>query len=184
MFESLIGELKEQESRWDEVSGFFHPHSVPPGTLLLREGEVADRLHFIRKGCLRMWFNNDGIDITIQFFFENQGVSSIESFWWRHPSRFNLQSIEATDLISISRKDFDSLLAKIPKLKDGFLEIALERMSNYANLFLSRIRDSPRKRYEDLLAQHPEIICRIPQHYIASYLGITPISLSRIRNRK
>lgn len=60
----------------------------------------------------------------------------------------------------------------------------LQRMGNYAKLFLSRIKDNPRKRYDELLKNNPEIIQRIPQHYIASYLGITPISLSRIRNKK
>jgi hypothetical protein len=59
-----------------------------------------------------------------------------------------------------------------------------QRFRNYSNLFLSRIKDTPRERYEDLILNHPEIIKRVPQHYIASYLGITPTSLSRIRNRK
>jgi hypothetical protein len=54
----------------------------------------------------------------------------------------------------------------------------------YQKLFLSRIKDNPQKRYEDLLEHYPQILQRVPQHYIASYLGITPVSLSRIRNRK
>ena len=59
-----------------------------------------------------------------------------------------------------------------------------QRFRNYARLFLSRIKDTPRERYDELSINHPEILERIPQHYIASYLGITPISLSRIKNRK
>jgi len=62
--------------------------------------------------------------------------------------------------------------------------ILFQRMGNYARLFLSRIKDNPQKRYEDLLKNHPEIIRRIPQHYIASYLGITSVSLSRIKNKR
>jgi len=57
-------------------------------------------------------------------------------------------------------------------------------MADYAKLFLSRIKNNPQKRYEELLQENPEILQRVAQHYIASYLGITPISLSRIRNRK
>ena len=131
-----------------------------------------------------MWFNNDGKDVTLQFFFENQAIASMESFWWRRPSNLTLESVEETELTFISKNDFDALCNLYPDLKDGFMEIMLERMSNYANLFLSRIKDNPRKRYDELLKEHPEIIQRIPQHYIASYLGITPISLSRLRNRK
>jgi predicted nucleic acid-binding protein len=69
-------------------------------------------------------------------------------------------------------------------MKEGFQELLFQRFRNYAQLFLSRIKDTPRERYDDLIKYHPEIIKRVPQHYIASYLGITPISLSRIRNRK
>lgn len=63
-------------------------------------------------------------------------------------------------------------------------EVTFKRLVFYQNLFLSRIKDSPQKRYQELIKKHPKIIERVPQHYIASYLGITPVSLSRIRNRR
>lgn len=63
------------------------------------------------------------------------------------------------------------------------MSFAMERLSSYQKLFLSRIKDTPQERYEALLTDHPEIVSQIPQHYIASYLGITPVSLSRIRGR-
>ncbi len=62
-------------------------------------------------------------------------------------------------------------------------ELLLRRFMHYAKLFFSRIKDKPAERYEDLIKNHPNILRRVPQHYIASYLGITPVSLSRIRNR-
>jgi CRP-like cAMP-binding protein len=184
MLDKLLHTLEKDDSRWEKVRTFFHRKSIPPKTTLLEEGEIARYVYFIKKGCLRMWFNNDGKDVTLQFFFENQAVASIESFRRQRPSLFTLESIEETKITCISKEDFDKLFGLFPELKAGFLEIALERMSNYADLFLSRIKDNPRKRYEELLREHPEIIQRVPQHYIASYLGITPISLSRIRNRK
>jgi CRP-like cAMP-binding protein len=131
-----------------------------------------------------MWFNKDGKDITTQFFFEGQAVASIESFSSGQPSLFSIESIEPTVICSLSREDFEQLPQYIPELKEGFQQIIFQRFRNYAQLFLSRIKDTPRERYDDLLKNHPEIIKRVPQHYIASYLGITPISLSRIRNRK
>ena len=162
----------------------FSPVEFPSKTTLLHEGEISTRLYFIKKGCLRMWFNNDGKDVTFQFFFEGQAVSSMESFFGRQPSIFNLETIEPSQVTFITKEGFDDLFVRFPELKDGFQQILIQRLSDYSKLFLSRIKDNPQKRYEELLQQHPEIIRRIPQHYIASYLGITPISLSRIRNRK
>lgn len=166
------------------MQGFFQKKELSAKTTLLHEGEVAQNIYFIQKGCLRIWFNDEGKDITFQFFFEGQAVSSIESFFTRQPSLFSLESIEPTTVILLSHKDFDTINVLYPEIKSGFQNILLQRMTNYAGLFLSRIKDNPRKRYEDLLKNHPEIIQRVPQHYIASYLGITPISLSRIRNKR
>jgi len=184
MIEDLIKKLKSDMGNWGLVEDMFHVKEVPAKTTLLQEGEISTNLYFIKKGCLRMWFNNDGKDITFQFFFEGQAVSSFESFFGKQPSIFNLETIESSQVNVITKEGLDEIFERFPILKDGFRQILLQRLSDYGRLFLSRIRDNPQKRYEDLLIQHPEIIRRIPQHYIASYLGITPISLSRIRNRK
>jgi len=184
MVDKLIELLKKDTANWEKFQNVFVEKEISSKTVLLREGEIANQLFFIKKGCLRMWFNKDGKDITIQFFFEGKAVASIESLLSGQPSLFTIESIEPTTLISISKEDFELFHKHYPALKDGFQEIILQRFTNYASLFLSRIKDTPRERYEDLIKNHPEIIKRVPQHYIASYLGITPISLSRIRNRK
>jgi CRP-like cAMP-binding protein len=184
MLDNLINRLSQDKTNWGKFHNLFQEREIAPKTTLLNEGEVSQNLYFIRKGCLRLWFNNDGKDITFQFFFENQAVSSIESFLEKQPSLFSLESIEPSKVVVLGRDDFDTLFNYYPDLKDGFQEIILKRLGNYANLFLSRIKDNPQKRYEELLKNNPKIIQRIPQHYIASYLGITPISLSRIRNKR
>lgn len=183
MIEHFFEKLKQDHNKWLNIQHLFAEHSIPAKTILLREGMIASRMYFVKQGCLRIWFNKDGKDITFQFFFEGQAVSSIESFISKKPSLFTIESIEASKIISISKEDFDLIQNEYPELKEGFFNILLQRLSNYAQLFLSRIKDSPQERYELLLKEHPEIIQRIPQHYIASYLGITPVSLSRIRNR-
>ncbi len=183
MIEHFFEKLEEDHAKWSKIKHLFTEHSIPAKTILLHEGMIASRMYFIKHGCLRIWFNKDGKDITFQFFFEGQAVSSIESFISQKPSLFTIESIESSTVISITKDDFEIVQNEYPDLKDGFLQIILQRMSNYAQLFLSRIKDSPQERYELLLKEHPEIIQRIPQHYIASYLGITPVSLSRIRNR-
>jgi len=131
-----------------------------------------------------MWFNKDGKEISFQFFTEGQAVASIDSFLSRPPSMFTLDCIEPSVVYFMTKANFDKLHLLHPELNKHFQEILFQRFRNYARLFLSRIKDSPRERYEELTRNNPEIIQRIPQHYLASYLGITPVSLSRIRNRR
>jgi CRP-like cAMP-binding protein len=184
MIEILIDRIRCDEKKRAKFERFFVEKEIGARHILLHEGEIASTIFFVKKGCLRMWFNKDGKDITMQFFFENQCVASIESFVSQQPSLFSIESIEPTTFISISKQDFEILVDTYPELRYKFQEKTFQRFRNYATLFLSRIKDTPQERYNDLLKSHPEIIQRVPQHYIASYLGITPISLSRIRNRK
>ncbi len=182
MIEQLIHKIKESHSA--EFQSILTEKEVPARAVLLREGEVANCIYLIQKGCLREWFNKDGKDITFQFFFEGQPVASIDSFMNQEPSLFTIESIETSTVLSITKSDFEKLLDIYPEFKTGFEDFIFQRFRNYGQLFLSRIKDTPQERYEDLLKNSPDIIQRIPQHYIASFLGITPISLSRIRNRK
>lgn len=184
MYEQLIDIIKQEPIVWNNFKQNLSSMKVPSKTILLREGEIARNVFFIEKGCLRQWFNKEGKDITFQFFFEGQGVASIDSFLNNTPSIFTIESIEETSLFSISKQDFEELSNKLPEFKEMFQKLIIQRFSHYSHLFLSRIKDSPQERYLDLLKNHPEIIQRIPQHYIASYLGITSVSLSRIRNRR
>lgn len=158
--------------------------SVPAKAVLLEEGMVADRIYLIRKGCLRLFFYNEGKDITFQFFFEGDFVASFDSLYKGSPSLFSLESIEPSELLYIRKEDFYNGIANDPSLRQMYEEKIIERFSFYQRLFLSRIKNTPQQRYEELLKEYPNIIQRVPQHYIASYLGITPVSLSRIRNRR
>ena len=162
---------------WEKYGHFYKEVSIPAKTILLREGEIARQAYFIQKGCLRLSFNNNGKDITFQFFFEGQGVSSIESFRSGRPSLFSLESLESCTLLVVTKKNFDQMLAEVPGYKALIEESIYQRLEHYSALFLSHIRDTPQKRYQELLKEHPQLIQRIPQHYIASYLGITPVSL-------
>jgi CRP-like cAMP-binding protein len=184
MLDKLSDILKKDNPGWAQFRDLLIEKQIPAKTILLNEGEISSHVHFIKKGCLREWFNKDGKEITFQFFFEGQPVASIDSFLNNEPSLYTIESIEPSLIYSISKDKFDRVYQLSPEFREGFQELMYKRFRNYANLFLSRIKDSPRERYEDLVQNHPEILKRVPQHYIASYLGITPISLSRIRNRK
>ena len=138
----------------------------------------------IKEGCLRTWVNNDGKEITTQFFFEGDSVASIESFRTNQPSLYSIESIEPCKLRTISQHDFQAALEEIPELKKKMEEHLFRRFFQSQQFFYSFLKNKPQQRYEELIKLHPHIIQRVPQHYIASYLGITPVSLSRIRKRQ
>ena len=171
------------KDNWEKIKTMFTDIQVPPKTILLSEGEIADYLYFINQGCLRLWFNDDGRDITFQFFFEQQEVSSFESFYTKEPSLFNLETVECSQLTMIKKDDYKKILSMFPKLKEYSNQFMAERFVYYTRLFLSRIKISPQERYLELCSEKSQILDRVPHHYIASYLGITPVSLSRIRKR-
>lgn len=151
--------------------------------ILLREGERSENMFYVEKGCLRTWFIRDGTEFTFQFIFENQFISSFESLWTNQTSLYTIESIEPCKLQVVTKKDFELILHKYPSVRDEFNDYLIMRLFYYQKLFVSRISEKPETRYLSLIKNQSEILKRIPQHYIASYLGITPVSLSRIRNR-
>lgn len=173
---NLISSISLQE-------GSLRALSVPARTVILEDGKVADTLYYVRSGCLRLAFNNDGKDITFQFFFPGEVVASFDSLHNGTPSLFSLESIECSDLTAIDGTALKNIIRASDAVRDEYENLLAERFHAYQQLFLSRIRNTPQQRYEELLRQNPGIVKRIPQHYIASYLGITPVSLSRIRKR-
>lgn len=175
---------KTRPDNWEIFRPYFKQVKVAARTVLLQEGKISRRMFFIEKGCLRTWVNNDGKEITTQFFFEGNSVSSIESFRTNQPSLYSIETIEPCALQTISQKDFQTIVEHSPEIKKRFEEHLFRRLFQAQQLFFFYLKNSPQQRYEELIARHPHIVQRIPQHYIASYLGITSVSLSRIRNRR
>src|SRR5690554_689349 len=171
-------------TQWNTFQPYFIQKDVPAKTILLEEGQISRTMYFIEKGCLRTWVNNDGKEITTQFFFEGDSVSSIESFRTNKPSLYSIESLEACVLQTISQQDFQTALEELPELKQKMEEHLFNRLFQAQQLFYSFLKNSPQQRYEELVERYHHIIQRVPQHYIASYLGITSVSLSRIRSRK
>ncbi|MFD1318232.1 Crp/Fnr family transcriptional regulator [Loigolactobacillus zhaoyuanensis] len=161
----------------------LYMEQAPALTTLLYQGDISHSLYFIKQGSLRLWHNNGDKDITMQFFFENQMVSAFESIYLATASLYSIESLENTILYRLDRDNLLKLMDNSEELQHDILNFICERFINYQHYFLSRIKDSPAERYHDLVANEPRIIARVPQHYIASYLGITAVSLSRIKNR-
>lgn len=168
----------------EKLGTYLKKMEIPARTLLLKEGQVSQAMYFIEKGCLRTWVNNDGKEITTQFFFEGESVSSFESFRANKPSLYSIESLESCVLHVLSKRDFDVALKQVPGLKQEMEDHLFKRLFQAQQHFYSYLKNTPQQRYEELIERFPHIIRRIPQHYIASYLGITSVSLSRIRNRR
>ncbi len=186
MFDQIKKHFPHLEDKWEEYASYYHRLEIPARTILLKEGDISQRAFLIEKGCLRVWFNNNGKDVTFQFAFENEILSGAESFRKRTPSFFNIETMEPSILHWIHKKDLDKIMRdvnQVPEMKDNMIDTAFERQYHYMRHFLSFIKDTPEQRYLNLIKEKPQIIQRVPQQYIATYLGITPVSLSRIRNR-
>lgn len=170
---------------WDKYLEFQQRVEVPAKTVLLEEGKVSKHYIFVEKGCVRLAFNNKGNDKTVQFFFENEGLSSFESFVKSTPSLFTIETIEPSIVYLLPKIQMNQLMTELshePDFLNLMLEITTERQLHYMHEFVSFIRDTPEERYQNLLNDRPHIIQRVPQHYIASYLGVSKVHLSRIKS--
>ena len=157
--------------------------AIPARTTILEAGSLATNLYLIRSGCARLWYNNNGEDITLQVFMPGQVVASFDSILHNTPSELTLETILPTEVEIFEKRDIEETIKQNAEASMQLAMQAFELASKYKNLFLSRIKDTPQQRYEALLRERPDIVAQIPQHYIATYLGVTPVSLSRIRAR-
>lgn len=168
---------------WATLEKRFTAKKVTTGTTLLTEGAIATNLYFIVSGAARLSHSSENREITLQFFFENQVVASFESFYLAQPSGFALTCFEDSDLLVLSRTDFDWLRQTYPAIEPEITRFVCDRFITYRNIFFDQLQHSPVERYQNLVMNTPEILDRVPLHLVASYLGITPVSLSRIRTR-
>jgi len=172
----------ERHTAWFKHRHLWKQETAGPRTLLLKEGDICRKMYVLVGGCVRHWFNHDGKEISFQFSFEGDVVYSSESFRKNIPSHFSIETIEPVTLRWLSQQDMD-LVRQDPELYPLIIESVADKQAAFQRHFFSYLRDTPKQRYENLLRDQPEVVQRVPLQYIASYLGITPVSLSRIRNR-
>ncbi|SFW80039.1 Crp/Fnr family transcriptional regulator [Chitinophaga sancti] len=169
---------------WDKYLPFQQRLEIPPKTTLLEEGKRSQHYIYIEKGLIRAFFNKNGEDITMQFFFENEGLSSFDSFINNTPSPITIETIEPSVVYLLAKEHVNQLLEDLSHEQDFvqmILRMTVQRQTHYINEFVSFIRDTPEQRYQNLVKERPHIIQRVPQHFIASYLGVSKVHLSRIK---
>ena len=166
----------------DELMPFFEYRKIKAGELLIEEGESYAYVGFVLKGALRKFYRNNSKDgQTLWFSFEGSVIADINSILHDKPAIYCIQALENTELMVLPSCYLESLCERFSFLKD-FCPQQLERAytKELEHLVISAAF-SAEIRYVKILEQQPDIIVRIPGHYIASYLGIRPESLSRIR---
>ena len=156
--------------------------SFQKGTLLLKEGDFSNECYFILKGCIRVFFIKDGEEKTTEFYTEGQAAIA-SCFGKKTLSEQYLECIEET-IASVGNPELEAeMFKKYPQSESATRVMTELFMANSQDNFAEFKMASPEERYLNLLNNRPELIQRVPQHQIASYLGITPESLSRIRKR-
>jgi CRP/FNR family transcriptional regulator, anaerobic regulatory protein len=171
------------ESEKRVLENAFSFRQVPKKFKLTEEGKVAKELYYILKGLIRLYYTKDGEEITGYIFKENLFASSYDSFLRQVPSVQTLETLEDCDLLVISYKSLQQLYDDLPKMHIVARKVSEQRFINAQLMLSSFILDSPEERYIRFQEQHGDLLLRVPHHIIASYLGITPVSLSRIRKR-
>lgn len=144
-------------------------------------GHTCKTIYFVKEGCVRIYYYKEDIDITESFEFENAFVARAESLFTGKPSLKAIQAIEDTSFIAIDSNKLFLLFDTFPDLERLFRKIIEISYVNTVNRIESLQFNTADQRYLNLLKDHKNILKRIPLKHIASYLGITPVSLSRIR---
>lgn len=187
MFDAFFIYLSQHVSLTKEekqiIESYFTVRQVPKKYVLVQHGKIARELYFIHKGLLRLYYTKDTEDITAFIFREHLFASCYDSFLRRAPSNQSLEALEDSDLLVITYDDLQSLYKKVPKMETLARKVAEQRFINAQMILSSYILDSPEERWKKFEAANGDLLLRVPHHMIASFLGITPVSLSRIRKR-
>ena len=172
------------EEDMDALTGYFHPTVLEKGDFFLKAGRVCDKLSFHRSGLIRVYASYGEKEVTQWISFKGNFITDLGGIICGEPSRFDVRALTHCELYTIDKKDYCNLHRVVPKWPElerllitrcfGFIETRL-----FALLSMSA-----EERYNYLLEQNPELFHQVPLKYLASMMGMTPESLSRIRKKK
>jgi|JI8StandDraft_1071087.scaffolds.fasta_scaffold52458_2 CRP-like cAMP-binding protein len=188
MFEVFFSQVKDKvllsEAEQKLVKTFFSPKKIRKKQYLLQEGNICRHLAFVEKGLLRSYsVDEKGIEHMIHFAWEGWWMADMLSFLSNEPSTYHIDAIEDAELLLISQQDFEEMFLKVPVMERYFRILFQNNIISKERRLISSITNSAEEKYIHLTATNPELIKRIPQQLVASYLGITPETLSRIKNK-
>ena len=183
-FQNLNSKVQLTAEEQEQIKSYLTFKKLRKKQYLLQEGDVCKVIAFVEKGALRSYSIDDNSnERIIQFGLEGWLISDLYSFITEEPATYNIDAIEDSELVLISKSAHEELLQTMPKyetftrLNMTGAYLAMQRR------LTSIISASVEERYQDFIALYPHIAQRVPQHMIASYMGLTPETLSRIRKR-
>jgi CRP-like cAMP-binding protein len=187
--ESLLGffdrilPLDEEEKAL--IKSKFSPRLFRKRQYVLQEGNPCTHFYFVIRGCLRMYkIDNQGNTHILQFAVENSWINDLGSFHSLNPSTLNIDAIEDTVVLQISREDLINVYLKAPKFNRIFRVLLENGFVRLQKRLLQNVSSTAEERYQSFLELYPHLVNRLSQVQIASYLGITPEFLSRMRNKR
>jgi CRP/FNR family transcriptional regulator, anaerobic regulatory protein len=180
-FERLIPLNKEEK---ELVTQNFHPRLYRKRQYVLQEGNICIQLNFVVRGCLRMYkIDEQGATHILQFAAENYWINDLGSFHSEKASELNIDALDDTMLLQINHSDLISLYKQASKFDRIFRVLIENSFVSLQKRLLQNISSTAEERYQSFLETYPHLANRLPQTQIASFLGITPEFLSRLRNK-
>lgn len=188
MFDSLFSYIEKKSctilsnQEKELVSTVFNLRKLRKKQYFLQEGEICDSFAFIVKGATRMYsVDTKGNEHILKFGMEQWWIGDDESYNLHSPTRYNIDTLEDTWLLTISSNELKEVAKVMPAISFAFNSMQIHNTINLSKRLHSAISLSAEERYDDLFKTEPSILLRFPQGMIASYLGITPETLSRIK---
>jgi len=183
-YENVKKYVDLSESEFTKLSSFYHTKEIQRNEMILSEGEICDFEGYILEGCFKIFYNEDNVKEHILYFaVEDWWVLDIGSFVSGNPSKLNIQALEDSKIIMITKEQKEKLYDEMPKTERLFRLMNQKALESIQLRMISMLNKTADKRYLEFKNKYPTLEQRIPQHQIAAYLGISHEFLSKIRRK-